>query len=58
MGTQDQYAIGDLSGKLLRRNNEIQLVTSGEILNGTYWDVYLPLRGIYSVIHRSLVIYK
>ncbi|XP_044755346.1 uncharacterized protein LOC123314251 [Coccinella septempunctata] len=56
-GTQDQYAIGDLSGKLLRRNNASRLV-EGEELTGSYWDVYLPLRGPHSIVHRSLVIYK
>ncbi|XP_017780045.1 PREDICTED: uncharacterized protein LOC108565217 [Nicrophorus vespilloides] len=57
-GTQDQYAIGDLSGKLLRRNNESQLVHGSQELIGKYWDVFLPLIGKDSVVHRSLVIYK
>ncbi|KAK9881797.1 hypothetical protein WA026_017312 [Henosepilachna vigintioctopunctata] len=56
-GTQNQYAIGDLSGKLLRRNNISRLV-DGQELAGSYWDVYLPLRGPQSIVHRSLVIYK
>ncbi|KRT83375.1 hypothetical protein AMK59_3560, partial [Oryctes borbonicus] len=57
LGTQDQYAIGDLSGKLLGHNNMTFLV-SGQELNGGYWDTFLPLQGRYSVIHRALVIYK
>ncbi|XP_057663655.1 uncharacterized protein LOC130898401 [Diorhabda carinulata] len=57
-GTQDQYSIGDLSGKLLGRNNETVLVPGGQELTGTYWDTYLPLQGIHSIVHRSLVIYK
>lgn len=57
LGTQDQYALGDLSGKLLGRNNMTFLV-NGQELSGKYWDTYLPLQGRYSVIHRALVIYK
>ncbi|XP_030370724.1 uncharacterized protein LOC115621265 [Scaptodrosophila lebanonensis] len=60
-GTQEQYAVGDLSGKLHGRNKEYyhQYVipgTSSE-LSGLYWDVYLPLQGRHSIAHRSLVIY-
>lgn len=58
LGTQNQYPIGDLSGKLLRRNNETALVKEGQELVGEYWDTFLPLHGIYSIVHRSLVIYK
>ncbi|CAG9829590.1 unnamed protein product [Diabrotica balteata] len=57
-GTQDQYAVGDLSGKLLGRNNETMLVPGTQELSGKYWDTYLPLQGRYSSVHRSLVIYK
>ncbi|CAG9854590.1 unnamed protein product [Phyllotreta striolata] len=57
-GTQDQYAIGDLSGKLLGRNNNNSTVNGGQELTGPYWDTYLPLEGPHSIIHRSLVIYK
>ncbi|XP_066247756.1 uncharacterized protein Rsod [Euwallacea similis] len=57
-GTQDQYPIGDLSGKLLHRNNASVVVPGSQELNGTFWDVFLPLQGVNSVIHRSLVIYK
>ncbi|KAL3268164.1 hypothetical protein HHI36_007291 [Cryptolaemus montrouzieri] len=56
-GTHNQYAIGDLSGKHLQRNNASRLV-DGQELTGLYWDVYLPLRGPQSIVHRSLVIYK
>lgn len=41
--TQDHYAIGDLSGKYN--------------YDSSSWDVFLPLFGRYSVIHRSLVLY-
>ncbi|XP_050302289.1 uncharacterized protein LOC126740355 [Anthonomus grandis grandis] len=57
-GTQDQYPIGDLSGKLLDRNNGSKVVPGSQELNGAYWDVFLPLQGVHSVVHRSLVIYK
>lgn len=60
-GTQDQYAVGDLSGKLQMRNkdyphNYLLPITPGNELNGIYWDVFLPLHGINSVIHRGLTI--
>lgn len=58
MSTQDRYPIGDLSGKLLNRNNITQLTTGSEELSGAYWDIYLPLQGRYSIIHRTLVVYK
>ncbi|CAG9760751.1 unnamed protein product [Ceutorhynchus assimilis] len=57
-GTQDQYPIGDLSGKLLNRNNASVVVPGSQELNGAFWDVFLPLQGVHSIIHRSLVIYK
>ncbi|CAG9822020.1 unnamed protein product, partial [Phaedon cochleariae] len=57
-GTQDQYAVGDISGKLLGRNNETVLVTGGQELSGMYWDTFLPLQGRFAVVHRSMVIYK
>lgn len=41
--TQDQYAIGDLSGKFN--------------YDSSSWDIFLPLFGRHSVIHRSLVLY-
>lgn len=60
-GTQDQYPIGDLSGKLQMRNkdyphNYLLPITPGNELNGIYWDVFLPLQGISSVVHRGLTI--
>ncbi|XP_044006416.1 uncharacterized protein LOC122851330 isoform X2 [Aphidius gifuensis] len=61
LGTQDQYAIGDLSGKLQGRiegMNHHDILPGSAKLNGIYWDVYLPLSGSHSVVHRSLVIYK
>lgn len=58
MGTQEQYPIGDLSGKLLWRNNETDLVPGSLELRGEFWDIFLPLQGRYSVIHRSFIIYK
>lgn len=41
--TQDQYAVGDLSGKYSYGSSS--------------WDIFLPLFGSNSVIHRSLVLY-
>jgi hypothetical protein len=58
LGTQNQYLVGDLSGKLLGRNNATVLVEGGQELSGLYWDTFLPLQGPNSVVHRSLVIYK
>lgn len=42
--TQDMYAVGDLSGKL-ENMNEIQ------------WDIFLPLSGPNSVLHKTIAIY-
>ncbi|XP_024941705.1 uncharacterized protein LOC107268693 isoform X2 [Cephus cinctus] len=61
LGTQDQYAIGDLTGKLQGRKegfNHNDIVPGSAKLNGIYWDTYLPLSGAYSVVHRSLVLHK
>lgn len=60
-GTQDQYAVGDLSGKLQNRNknyphNYLLPQTPGNELNGIYWDVFLPLEGTHSVVHRGVSI--
>lgn len=59
LGTQDQYAIGDLTGKLLGRSKEnphsVYSSQSGE-LSGVYWDVFLPLYSKNSVMHRNLVL--
>ncbi|KAL6264113.1 hypothetical protein P5V15_004191 [Pogonomyrmex californicus] len=60
-GTQDQYAIGDLSGKLQDRKEgsyHNNILPGSARLNGIYWDTYLPLSGIHSIVHRSLVLYK
>lgn len=58
LGTQDQYAIGDLTGKLLGRNEVFysKFRTNSFELSGTYWDVFLPLYGRHSVTHRNLLI--
>lgn len=62
-GTQDQYPIGDLSGKLQNRNkdyphNYLLPLTPNNELNGIYWDVFLPMKGIHSIVHRGLIIEK
>ncbi|XP_025262110.1 uncharacterized protein LOC105249019 [Camponotus floridanus] len=60
-GTQDQYAIGDLSGKLQGRKEGYyhnDILPGSAKLSGIYWDTYLPLSGIHSIVHRSLVLYK
>ncbi|XP_011497265.1 PREDICTED: uncharacterized protein LOC105361711 [Ceratosolen solmsi marchali] len=60
-GTQDQYAVGDLSGKLQGHkegSHHFDILPSSAKLSGIYWDTYLPLSGINSVVHRSLVVYK
>ncbi|XP_022918484.2 uncharacterized protein [Onthophagus taurus] len=57
-GTQDQYPIGDLSGKLLGRNSEKSLIENSQELLGKYWDTYLPLQGQFSVVNRAFVLYK
>lgn len=62
-GTQDQYPVGDLSGKLEMRNkhyphNYLLPLTPGKELNGIYWDVFLPLEGSDSVIHRGMTVDK
>lgn len=60
-GTQDQYPVGDLSGKLEMRNQKyshqyLLPLTPGKELNGIYWDVFLPLQGLSSVVHRGITI--
>lgn len=60
-GTQDQYVVGDLSGKLQMRNrnyphNYLLPITPGNELNGIYWDIFLPLQGVNSIIHRGVSI--
>lgn len=57
----DQYPVGDLSGKLQMRSKDyphkylLPLTPSNE-LNGIYWDIFLPLQGIHSVVHRSITV--
>ncbi|XP_008207466.1 uncharacterized protein LOC100124033 [Nasonia vitripennis] len=61
LGTQDQYAVGDLTGKLQGRkegSHHLDILPGSAKLSGLYWDAYLPLSGINSVVHRSLVIHK
>ncbi|XP_017889745.1 uncharacterized protein LOC108630767 [Ceratina calcarata] len=61
LGTQDQYAVGDLSGKLQGRkegSNHQDILPGSAKLSGIYWDTYLPLSGVYSVVHRGLVLHK
>lgn len=60
-GTHDQYAIGDLSGKLQGRKEgsyHYDILPGSAKLSGIYWDTYLPLSGANSVVHRSLVLHK
>ncbi|XP_022116350.2 uncharacterized protein LOC110994148 [Pieris rapae] len=60
LSTQDHYAIGDLLGKYKDRteylNHKYLLPGLANELSGSYWDVFLPLSGKYSVMHRSVVI--
>ncbi|XP_053977399.1 uncharacterized protein LOC128875655 isoform X1 [Hylaeus volcanicus] len=61
LGTQDQYAVGDLSGKLQNRKEgsyHNDILPGSAKLSGIYWDTYLPLSGLHSVAHRSLVLHK
>ncbi|KAJ8686259.1 hypothetical protein QAD02_022053, partial [Eretmocerus hayati] len=60
-GSQDQYAVGDLSGKLQGRkegSDHLDIIPGSAKLSGLYWDTYLPLSGLHSVVHRSLVVHK
>ena len=50
-GTDDQYEIGDLSGKYGLLNNK-------DSVNDTYTDWNLPLFGTNSILGRSVVIHK
>lgn len=60
-GTQDQYPVGEISGKLQSRNKKYYhhsfLPGASSELNGLYWDVFLPLQGLDSIAYRSMVIY-
>lgn len=59
-GTQDQYAVGDLTGKLVNRNKQYPhqffISEGGKELNGIYWDVFLALEGPSSIVHRGMTI--
>lgn len=50
LGTQDQYAIGDITGKLKAHNNAE--------LSAEYWDIYMPLEGTNSVVHHGFALQK
>ncbi|XP_050553803.1 uncharacterized protein LOC118270440 isoform X1 [Spodoptera frugiperda] len=60
MGTQDQYPVGQLLGKHKDRteylNHKYLLPGLASELSGAYWDVYLPLQGVHSVVHRAIVV--
>ncbi|XP_045780609.1 uncharacterized protein LOC123877773 [Maniola jurtina] len=60
MGTQDQYPVGDLLGKYKERteylNHKYLLPGLVNELSGAYWDVFLPLSGRQSVMHRAVVL--
>ncbi|CAG9134499.1 unnamed protein product [Plutella xylostella] len=60
LGTQDQYPVGDLLGKYKQRteylNHKYLLPGLANELSGAYWDVFLPLHGRHSVVHRSVVL--
>jgi hypothetical protein len=53
-GSQDTYAVGDLSGK----HNMWRQEQSFAELRAQRWDIYLPMFGHHSVAHRSLVFYR
>lgn len=61
-GTQEQYPIGDLSGKLQSRNrrdrHDYFLAGASSELSGIYWDVFLPLQGRHSVYHRGITVHR
>lgn len=48
LGTQDQYAVGDITGKLRDQSNAA--------LTGQYLDLFMPLEGGNSVVHRGFAI--
>lgn len=56
-GTQDQYFIGDLLGKLSGRNkmekHQFIIEDGSNELSGIYWDLYLPLFGRNSIVNRG-----
>lgn len=50
LGTQDQYAVGDITGKLKLQNQAE--------LSAEYWDIYMPLEGPNSIVHRGFSIQR
>ncbi|KAL7017747.1 hypothetical protein ACKWTF_010504 [Chironomus riparius] len=56
-GTQDQYYIGDLLGKLSGRNkmdrHKYIIEDGSNELSGIYWDLFLPLAGRHSIVNRG-----
>lgn len=58
LGTQDEYSVGDLTGKLWNKeiNTVRRIFQNSNELNGLYWDLYSPLIGTHSIFHRGLVI--
>uniref|UniRef100_A0A182IXP5 Superoxide dismutase copper/zinc binding domain-containing protein n=1 Tax=Anopheles atroparvus TaxID=41427 RepID=A0A182IXP5_ANOAO len=61
-GTQDQYPVGDLNGKLLNRNKKephnFYLPGTSAELSGAYWDTFLPLQGPHSIVFRSFAVQR
>jgi Cu/Zn superoxide dismutase len=59
-GTQDQYMIGDLTGKLTGRNkmehHDYVIESGSNELSGIYWDIFLPLNGKNSIINRGFIL--
>ncbi|XP_034232585.1 uncharacterized protein LOC117640300 [Thrips palmi] len=53
---QDKYAVGDLSSKLIPLLQDLQSVSFD--LQLQLWDMFLPLQGPRSVVHRTFVILK
>lgn len=62
MGTQDQYPVGALYGKYKDRteylNHHYMLPGLAVELSGSYWDVFLPLQGRNSIVHRAMVLQR
>lgn len=60
LGTQEQYYIGDLTGKLTGRNkmekHDFVVPDGTNELNGIYWDLFLPLSGKHSIVNRGFVL--
>lgn len=58
LGTQEEYPVGDLTGKLWNKetNTVKRIFQNSNELNGIYWDLYSPLIGAQSILLRGLVI--